>query len=325
MDKSKTSTKQAGMPVSQMVGQGLARLWRIPFYDETDPSKVETALQERIKELNCLYGMARLAERHSDSVEDLLRDLVNFLPFSWQYPDITCARIIFQGRTYKGHNFQKTRWRQSSRIFMYNEPVGEVAMFYLEERPPADEGPFLNEERALLDELAERIGTIADRISAERELYEINRQLTVERKALRESNTALRTVLARIEEEKHEIHLSVRTNVDKVLMPILHALALELPPAQRKYVEMLKTNLEEITSPFVSHLSTAYQTLTPTEIEICNLIRSGLRTKEIARLRRVSEATVHRHREHIRRKLEIANTKVNLTTYLQSSMWAGKA
>ena len=72
--------------------EDLFRLWRIPFNNETDPSKLMKALRERIKELNCLYGIAQLAELHPDSVEDLLRDLVNVLPFSWQYPEIACSR-----------------------------------------------------------------------------------------------------------------------------------------------------------------------------------------------------------------------------------------
>jgi hypothetical protein len=245
----------------------LSLLWRIPFNEESEPSKVEVALRERIKELNCLYGIAKLAEQHSDSIDDLLRDLVRFLPLSWQYPEVTCARIVFEGKTYKSKGFKVTKWRQSSQILMCNESVGEVAVFYLVERPAADEGPFLREERALLDAVAERIGTIAARISAERELQESNKQLTVERKALRETNAALRTVLARIEEEKQEIYMNVQGNVEKILMPILHALALELPQAQRKYVEMLRTNLEEIASPFVRHLSQSYRSLTPTEIK----------------------------------------------------------
>jgi DNA-binding CsgD family transcriptional regulator len=301
--------------------EDLSLLWRIPFSNETEPLKVEIALRERIKELNCLYGVSQLAERHSDSIEDLLKDLVKYLPFSWQYPEITCARIVFEGKTYKSKGFKVTNWRQSSRIPMYNEPVGEVAIFYLEERPAADEGPFLEEERALLDALAKRIGTIAMRISAERELQEINKQLTVERKALQETNAALRAVLARIEEEKQEINMNVQVNVEKILMPILHALSLELPKAKREYVEMLRANLEELTSPFINHLSNTYRSLTPTEINICNMIKSGLQTKEIAQIRGVSAATINRHREHIRRKLKITNSDVNLMTYLQSTMW----
>jgi len=299
----------------------LARLWRIPFSDETEQPKVENALRERIKELNCLYGVSQLVERHFNSLDNLLEELVNFLPHSWQYPDITCARIVFKEKTYKSEGFKVTEWRQSSRIYVYSEPVGEVAIFYLEECTPAYEGPFLAEERALLDALADQIGTIATRISAELELLDINKQLSLERKALQESNAALRTVLTRIEEEKNEIYRNIKTNVDKIIMPILIAMSLELPRAQSKYVEMLRTNLEEITSQFVRHLSNSYHSLTPTEITICNMIRNGLRTKEIAQLRGVSMATINRHRENIRRKLKITNDDVNLATYLQSSMW----
>ena len=302
----------------------LALLWRIPFPAETEPDRVELALHERIKELNCLYGVSQLAERNLYSIDDLLQKLVNFLPYSWQYPEITCARIFFKGKTYTSDKFKMTNWRQSSRIYMYHEAVGECDIFYVEECPPADEGPFLKEERALLDAVAEQIGTMAMRISADLELQETNQQLTLERKALQEANTALRLVLARIEQEKQEIHRDIKINVEKILMPILNGLAMQLPPAQVKYVEMLQTNLEEITSPFISQLSLSFHSLTPTEIAICNMIRNGMRTKEIAEMRGVSGATINRHRENIRRKLKITNQDVNLATFLESSMWEWK-
>jgi DNA-binding CsgD family transcriptional regulator len=302
----------------------LALLWRIPFPTETDPEKVELALRERIKELNCLYGISQLAERYLYSLDDLLQELVNFLPYSWQYPEVACARILFKGQTYTSDKFQVTNWRQSALIYMYHEAVGECAIFYLEECPPADEGPFLKEERALLDAVAEQIGTIATRISADLELQETNQQLTLERKALQEANTALRLVLSRIEQEKQEIYQDIKINVDKILMPILNTLTLQLPPSQKKYIEMLQINLEEITSPFISKLSLSYHSMTPTEIAICNMIRNGMRTKEIAEMRSVSEATINRHREKIRRKLKITNQDVNLASFLQSSMLEGK-
>jgi DNA-binding NarL/FixJ family response regulator len=113
-------------------------------------------------------------------------------------------------------------------------------------------------------------------------------------------------------------------NVEKILMPILHALTLQLPPFQKKYVNMLKTNLEEITSPFINRLSVSYNSMTPTEISICRMIRNGMRTKEIAEMRGVSEVTISRHREKIRHKLQITNQDVNLMTFLQSSLWKGK-
>lgn len=316
MNNSLTPDKSGSeLPVTSM---DLFRLWRIPFNDDITHEKLMIALRERIKELNCLYGMTKLAERHPDSLELFLKDLVNFLPFSWQYPDITCTRITFEEKIYKSRNFQVTKWRQTSRIYMYNEPVGEVSIFYLEECPPADEGPFLKEERVLLDALAERIGHTAVRVATEKELQEMNEKLTLERKALQDANAAIRAVLEKIEEEKKEIYLDIQANVDKIIMPILHALSFDLPVPKRKYAEVLRSSLEEIISPFVNRLSKNHLSLSPTEVNICNMIKSGLRTKEIARIRNVSEATINRHREHIRRKLKISNSDTNLITYLQS-------
>lgn len=312
------------IPQTLFPSKDLALLWRIPLSSETEPRKVEIALRERIKELNCLYGISQLAERNLHSLESLLQELVNFLPHAWQYPEVTCARIFFRGKTYRSDNFKVMRWRQSSRISMYHEAVGEIGVFYLEERPPADEGPFLKEERALLDAVAEQIGTTAARISAELELEETNRQLTMERKALQESNIALKMVLTRIEQEKQEIQTDIKMNVEKILVPILNGLALQLSSSQQKHLDLLRSNLQEITSPFISHLSSSYHAMTPTEIAVCNMIRTGMRTKEIAEMRGVSEATVKRQREKIRTKLAITNRDVNLATFLQSSMWEGK-
>jgi len=142
--------------------------------------------------------------------------------------------------------------------------------------------------------------------------------LSLERTALQEANATLRMVLAKIEEQKQQIYKDMQANIEKVIMPILSVLALEVSQAQRKYVEILKNSLEEITSPFINRFLYRYQSLTPTEISICNLVRNGMRNKEIAELRGVSIATITRHREHIRRKLKITNSNINLTTYLQS-------
>lgn len=290
--------------------------WRVAPTPASEPSQLERALHERIKELNCLYGLAQLARHSPDSIDELLERIVDILPPSWQHPDIACARIVFQGKTYKSRGFKVSKWRQMARILLHNEPAGEVAVFYREERPSAYEGPFLREERILLEAVAEHIAAMAKRIYAEQELNETNRQLTVERQALQDANAALRAVLARIEEEKRDVQRHIQSNVDKVLTPILYALAMEVPKAQRRYVELLRDNLEEITSPFISRLSRIGRTLTPTEITICNMIRNGMTSKEIAEMRNVSPATISRHRERIRRKLSLAGSKTNLASYL---------
>jgi len=307
--------------VTPRFGADSHQRWYILPSEAYNPNEVERALRERIKELNCLYGITRLTEKSGpDSIEEFLQRVVNILPPSWQYPEITCARVTFQGQTYKTEGFKFTKWRQAARIMMFNEPVGEVEVFYTQQRPALYEGPFLREERTLIDAVAENIGAVAMRLSAERKLQETNKQLTVEREALREANATLRAVLTRIEEEKLKIHKDIHANVQKVLMPIIYALLTEVPNPQRKYVELLRDNLMEISSPFINQLTEKYRSLTPTEIAICNMIRTGMRSKEIAEIRGVSTATVSRHRERIRRKLGMTNTDVNLTSYLQTTM-----
>jgi uncharacterized protein YerC len=292
----------------------------IPQSEEVDPSKIVIALRERIKELNCLYGITRLSESGPSSMEEFLKRVCNILPPAWQYPEVTCARISFQGKTYKTDLFKVTKWRQAAQIMLFGEPAGEVEVFYIQERPALYEGPFLREERALLDAVAEHIGDVAMRLSTEQRLQETNRQLVVEREALREANAALKTVLMRIEEEKLKIRKDIQANVEKVLMPIVYALLTEVPAPQKRYVDLLRDNLMEVSSPFINQLTDKFRSLTPTEISVCNMIRTGLRSKEIAETRGVSTATISRHRERIRHKLGLANADVNLTTYLQTTM-----
>ena len=108
-------------------------------------------------------------------------------------------------------------------------------------------------------------------------------------------------------------------NIQKIIMPIVFELELEVTGRQRSYVTLLHQNLHEIASAFLTQICRTHLRLTPVEIAICTMLRNGLSTKEIARLRCISPATVRRHRENIRRKLDLKNRKVNLATYLQAS------
>lgn len=279
---------------------------------------IEHALRERVKELRCLYGIAKLGERHQASLEGLLQGAVDLLPSSWQYPEAACARILFEEKDFRSAGFQETGFRQAADITMAGKKVGVVEVFYAKKTPPADEGPFLHEERALIDAVAEGLGRTAKRMRTEEELRSAYAQLQVERKALQESNAALQTVLSRIEDEKGAIKEAIMANVDKIIMPILHALETEVEPEEKGYIRLLARNLEEITSPLVDRLSRRFLKLTPAELRTCNMIRMGLGSKEIARIRHVSPATVSRQRESIRRKLAIKGKNVNLVTFLQT-------
>ncbi len=140
--------------------------------DITERKRMEHDLGERMKELQCLYGIARIAERPEISLDELYQEVVNLLPSSWQYPEVTCARIAINGKESKTENYRDTEWKQSSAINVYGTKAGEVEVSYLEERPGFDEGPFLKEERWLIDAVAQRLGDITERKRAEEKLRE---------------------------------------------------------------------------------------------------------------------------------------------------------
>lgn len=125
------------------------------------------ALGERVKELRCLYAMSSLVEKHGGSLDNILGGIVEVIPPAWQYPDITCARIKVEDQVFASQGFRETAWKQSSNIIVKNRKAGFLEVFYREERPDCGEGPFLKEERSLINSLAEHIGEIVERKLAE--------------------------------------------------------------------------------------------------------------------------------------------------------------
>jgi PAS domain S-box-containing protein len=139
---------------------------------EKDLQKSMNALAERVKELNCLFEISRLVERHRLAFAEILQGIVEIIPPACQYPEITCARICIDGQEFKTDNFNKTPWMLSQSIFVSEESAGQIDVCYLTEMPQIDEGPFLNEERDLINTIAERIGRIAERRQTQAALTE---------------------------------------------------------------------------------------------------------------------------------------------------------
>ncbi len=147
--------------------------------DVTERKRAEEARQklthdlgERVKELNCLYGISRLAETPDISLEKIFWEIVNLIPAAWQYPQATCARIIYKKHEFRTMDFGETIWKQAADIVVSGERVGTVEVYYVEEKPERDEGPFMKEERSLLDVIAERLGGMIERKRAEQALRE---------------------------------------------------------------------------------------------------------------------------------------------------------
>lgn len=282
-------------------------------------SELEVALRERIKELDCLYTISTLQEMHFHAPDRFLQNVADCLPKSWQFPEQACARIRYDDREYITDRFAESKWCMVADIMADGRSVGVVEVFYRKVIPTTATGPFLKEEYALIRAVAERVSSVLMHMKAEADLRAAHRAIQREHQALQEANIALRAVLSRLEEEKREIKASILTNIQKIIMPIVFELELEVTGRQRSYVTLLRQSLQEIASPFLTHISRDHMELTPVEVAISTMIRNGLSTKEIAQLRCISPATVRRHRENIRRKLGLKNRKTNLATYLQAS------
>ena len=116
-------------------------------------------LAERAKELNCLYAVEELTSAPDASLEEVFRGVIEAIPAGWQYPGVCQARISYQGADYQSANFVASAWVQRATLQAQGESVGAVEVYYTEQMPAADEGPFLQEERKLIDTIADRLGS----------------------------------------------------------------------------------------------------------------------------------------------------------------------
>lgn len=139
-------------------------------------------LEERVKELHCLYGISNLVEKPGVSLKEILQGIVDLIPASWQYPGITCSRILLENKEIKTKNLIETIWKQSADIIVHNEKAGTIEVFYLEEKQKIYEGPFLKEERDLINAVAERICKIVERKRITEALKKAQEELIIKEK-----------------------------------------------------------------------------------------------------------------------------------------------
>ncbi len=139
---------------------------------EEELGRYAEEVTERVKELDCLYGISALVEKPGLTLEETLQGVVELIPPAWRNPEIACARLSVEDQEYRTDNYEETAWRQTTEIAVSGVQTGTVQVCYLEERPELHEGPFLQEERRLLDAIAERLGRIIEGKRAEERLVE---------------------------------------------------------------------------------------------------------------------------------------------------------
>ena len=151
---------------------------------ESEKQKLLHDLVERVKELTVLHHTARLLQDERRTTAEVLQEIVTILPQGWQYPELTAARILFDGAEYKTPNFFPTPWRQHAEFTTVGGKRGAVEILYLEEKPSEAEGPFQAEERNLINSLAEMLRSHLDRKEAEAEVAQVTKELVERNKEL---------------------------------------------------------------------------------------------------------------------------------------------
>jgi len=160
-------------------------------------------LNERVKELNCFYRITKIIRNSKLSIDEALQQIVVLVPPAWQFHDITCARIHLDGKEFKTENFKKTQWVLESNIIAEDKKIGVLEVYYLKEKPQVNEGPFLTEERRLIDAIANLLGKFIEERHIKEELEQQRKKLDYVEKMMKAEEKEAPSIV-KTTEKKHD-------------------------------------------------------------------------------------------------------------------------
>ncbi len=217
--------------------------------------RAQEDLRERVKELSCLYDIARLAAQTDIGVDEMLNGITECLPPAWLYPEKVCARIVFDSRSYSSSNFQHGKYCQQTPIVINGRRRGHIEVTYPDDKLEHKNNPFLEEEQHLLDAVGREVTAIIVRREAEQDKLRLEEQLrhadrlaTVGQLAAgvaHELNEPLGHILgfAQLIQKCPDLPSQVQTDISKILSTALHAreivkklliFARQVPPQKTK-------------------------------------------------------------------------------------------
>jgi PAS domain S-box-containing protein len=282
--------------------------------DITPLKQAEKALSESQEQYKSLFknnhSVMLLIDPESANIVDANPAAIAF--YGWSHEELTRKKITNINALTEKQVFQEMKLAKTEqhRIFYFKHRLAHGKTRDVE----VYSGPIKVHGRELLYSI---VHDITKRKQAEFSLIERGKELENKSHELEEVNAALKVLLKHREEDKKELEKKVVVNVKNLVFPFLEKLHnSQLNDRQMVYLNIIKSNLEDIVAPFLRQLSLSFSDLTPSEIQVAGLVKDGKTTKEIADLLNSSTGAVNFHRNNIRKKLGLRNTKINLRSFL---------
>lgn len=286
--------------------------------EDHELEELRHTLAEREKELDALYRLATLFSRTVGDVRSVIRDTASILRTSMEHPDLVEVVITTDKHTEtcSGHEVSGTSETSDEHVAERTYSIARRIRVAVRSSTHIDD-----REKHLITSTTELLAHLLQRKELDQVLVESTKTLQRQATELESKNVALREVLSQIEHEKKSILQDARAHVDTYIRPYLHEVAerTENDSIVRSRVQQLEASLDSLLNQDNRRLVEIAHRLSPREVEISGLIRNGLTTKEISSFLNISETTVERHRNTIRRKLNLNNSNINLTSYLRSA------
>lgn len=180
----------------------------------------------------------------------------------------------------------------------------------------ASSAPIVDRDRNILGTVL-ALRDITEKKAADAELHRSREELKIHITEVQERNTALKVLLEQRERDRGEFEQRIMENIRTLIIPYLEKLKALRPGAQdAAFLNIIETNLLQITSGFSKKLSSRFHNLSMQEIRIANLVKEGKHDKEIMELLNISFETVKTHRQNIRKKLGIYGEHGGLRSHL---------
>lgn len=283
-------------------------------------------LHEREKELDALYKLSLLFTEPELTPDTIFKETAEILKESMQHQNNSKVGIFisdFNDSTENVNNFIDNNKASDScsysSVFSISNRI-TIAMFYVRNANDDDEQPtFLDREKHLVKSTTALLANVLQKNELENILRQSTIRLQHQTEDLENKNIALKEIMAQYGMEKKNNQADEKTFLDSIIYPEINKILQneDLSKHSRDSILNIRTSLEHKFGKSSDNLITVQHLLTPRELEICILIKNGMATKEISSHLNISDLTVERHRNTIRKKLKLNNSNVNLTIFLR--------